>query len=356
MNPNPSFWRSKSVFVTGHSGFKGGWLCFMLSCLGAEVHGYSLAPDTSPNFFGLARLEDNMESSHIADVRDFGGLSAAIKSANPDVVLHLAAQPLVRRSYADPIRTYETNVLGTANLLQAARSCPRLKSVVVVTTDKCYENHDWPWGYRETDALGGHDPYSNSKACQELVVAGFRSSYFKTLGISVATARAGNVIGGGDWSEDRLVPDAIRARGKRVPLVIRSPKATRPWQHVLEPVSAYLLLAERLSQGEDCASPWNFGPLDHDVRSVEDVLGLLSRSLPGGLAWHHERPSSNLHEAGLLKLDCSKAHSMLGWRPRWNLEMAIDQTTDWYTRVAQGEDARTVTSQQINSYFGATHQ
>jgi CDP-glucose 4,6-dehydratase len=355
-NPSRSFWESKSVFVTGHTGFKGGWLSLFLKFLGAKVHGYSLAPITDPSFFELTSLEQKIDSSDLADVCNLDVLRDALRRANPDVILHLAAQPLVRRSYADPIQTYQTNVLGTVNLLHAARECRRLKSVVVVTSDKCYENYAWPWGYRETDTLGGHDPYSSSKACQELIVAGFRSSYLAGLGISVATARAGNVIGGGDWSEDRLIPDAIRAHAKRESLVIRNPGATRPWQHVLEPVSAYLLLAQRLYSDGDLSSAWNFGPFDQDVRTVEQVLTLFSKGLSGGLDWKFEKPDVDLHEARLLKLDCSKAQAVLDWEPRWRLEEAVRQTCNWYNDVVGGVEASSVTYRQIKDYYVAGAQ
>jgi CDP-glucose 4,6-dehydratase len=353
MNPDASFWKSKTVLVTGHTGFKGGWLAFFLSSLGAKVYGYALAANTSPNFFELTQLKDRLAASHIADIRDFQSLSAVLSSTNPEIVFHLAAQPLVRRSYLDPIETYHTNVMGTVNLLQGVRACSRLKAVVVVTTDKCYENQAWPWGYRETDQLGGHDPYSNSKACQELVTAGFRSSYLTELGISVATARAGNVIGGGDWSEDRLIPDAIRAYEKGESLAVRNPSATRPWQHVLEPASAYMLLAQRLFSGADGSGSWNFGPLDRDVRCVKDVLELISQNLPRGLAWRHESPNPRLHEAKSLKLDCSKAQALLNWWPRWNLETAINQTCDWYAGIHSGNSAETMTSLQIKRFIDA---
>jgi CDP-glucose 4,6-dehydratase len=355
-NPSQSFWESKSVFVTGHTGFKGGWLSLFLKFLGAKVHGYSLAPITNPSFFELTRLAQRVESSQLADVRNLDALRDALRRANPDIIFHLAAQPLVRRSYADPIQTYQTNVLGTVNLLHAARECRELKSVVVVTTDKCYENNAWPWGYRETDTLGGHDPYSNSKACQELVVSGFRSAFLGGLGISVASARAGNVIGGGDWSEDRLIPDAIRAHMKGEFLVIRNPRATRPWQHVLEPVSAYLLLAQRLYSDDDLSNAWNFGPVEQDVRTVEQVLTLLSKGLPGGLDWRFERPAVDLHEAQLLKLDCSKAQAVLDWKPRWRLEEAVRQTCLWYNTVNGGVEASLVTYRQIEDFYAAVAQ
>jgi CDP-glucose 4,6-dehydratase len=350
---DPDFWRSKAVFVTGHTGFKGGWLSFLLSHFGANVSGFSLPPNTTPNFFELTRLRARLGDSHIADIRDFEVLSTALNKSDPEIIFHLAAQPLVRLSYADPLHTYTTNVLGTLNLLQAARGCSSLRAVVIVTSDKCYENLSWPWGYRETDTLGGHDPYSNSKACQELVVAGFRASYLRELGISVASARAGNVIGGGDWSEDRLIPDVIRAHQMGKDLVIRNPSATRPWQHVLEPVCAYLTLAEKLFSSTDFSSEWNFGPADRDVRSVQEVLKLASEQLSGGLTWRNETPAQELHEAKLLKLDCSKAHAYLGWKPRWGLEVAIEKTCDWYTQTALGQDAALLTEQQIRSFLSS---
>jgi len=356
INPDPAFWSSKAVFITGHTGFKGGWLASLLSSLGANVHGYALAPETGPSFYELTHLSRGISSSCIADIRDLDKLESALAEANPEVIFHLAAQPLVRRSYRDPIQTYETNVLGTVKLLQAARACARLRAIVVVTTDKCYENHGWPWGYRETDSLGGHDPYSNSKACQELVVGAFRASYFQELKISVATARAGNVIGGGDWSEDRLVPDAIRAHLNQSTLKIRSPKALRPWQHVLEPVSAYLLLAERLYFSSEFATSWNFGPAERDVVSVERVLEMLSANLQGGFSWETEKPSQLLHEADVLKLDCSKARTFLGWEPRWGLESAVVRTCEWYSRVSSGEDAVQVTGSQFKDFLSGSFQ
>jgi CDP-glucose 4,6-dehydratase len=351
MNPDKSFWKDRSVFVTGHTGFKGGWLSYLLSSLGAKVQGYSLAPVNRPNFFELTDLEKTMFRSQIGDIRDFGALSSSIVDADPEVLFHLAAQPLVRRSYAEPRQTYETNVIGTVNLLEAARSCKRLKAVLVITSDKCYTNNEWPWGYRETDALGGHDPYSNSKACQELVVAGYRSAYLAELGISAATARAGNVIGGGDWSEDRLIPDAMRAYATGAPLLVRNPNSTRPWQHVLEPVIAYLRVAERLFAGTIDGSSWNFGPLEQDVQSVEDILAQLSKRLGEGFQWRVTSSGRAPHEAKTLKLDCSKAQSSLGWRPRWNLETAIEHTCEWYRVVGEGGNPREITDSQLSRYL-----
>jgi CDP-glucose 4,6-dehydratase len=347
--PDPDFWRGKSVFLTGHTGFKGGWLARWLSMLGAKVTGYALPPSANPSFFSAVGLRRCLIRDHQANINDYPTLEVALEAADPEVILHLAAQPLVRRSYGEPLETYQTNVMGTANLLQAARKCSALEAVVVITSDKCYENRAWSWGYRETDALGGYDPYSNSKACQELVVSAFRQSYFQENGVAIATARAGNVIGGGDWSEDRLLPDAVRAYASNDRLIIRSPRATRPWQHVLEPLAGYLLLSERICLQPGLADGWNFGPRDCDVRTVEDVLNLTSQLLPGGLNWSIDS-SAQLHEADLLKLDSSKSVSLLGWRPRWGLEQALEMTCEWYSRCVNGCDMDDFSLKQIESY------
>jgi CDP-glucose 4,6-dehydratase len=348
--PNSVFWRDKRVFLTGHTGFKGGWLTLWLSLMGARVTGYSLPPITDPDFYSSVGLARHLYQSHMADVNDNNALAEAIAKANPEIILHLAAQPLVRRSYADPLETYSTNVMGTANLLQASRSCKDLKAVIVVTSDKCYENKSWHWGYRETDILGGYDPYSSSKACQELVVSAFRQSYLTDQGIAIATARAGNVIGGGDWSEDRLIPDAIRANFGNSCLTIRNPAATRPWQHVLEPLSGYLVLAERLCSDPGFAGGWNFGPHDSSVCTVEEVLVLLAQYLPGGLQWRGDT-AAQPHEANLLKLDCSKAASLLGWTPVWGLNTALKITCDWYMSQLTEKDMEKVSLSQIENYL-----
>ena len=347
--PNPGFWRNKRVFVTGHTGFKGGWLTLWLSMLGAKVTGYALPPNTQPSFFGAVGLDRHLTQSHLDNIHDYPTLEAALTAANPEIILHLAAQPLVRRSYADPVETYQTNVMGTANLLQAARHCPTVQAIVVVTSDKCYENLAWPWGYRETDTLGGYDPYSNSKACQELVVSAFRQSFLQDKGVAIATARAGNVIGGGDWSEDRLIPDAMRVHAAQACLTIRSPQATRPWQHVLEPLAGYLVLAEQLCANPDLAGGWNFGPRDSDVCTVEEVLKLISQCLPGGLQWQLDS-SAQPHEARLLKLDCSKSQNELGWKPRWTLETALRETCRWYELCFLSLDMEKTSRSQIDSY------
>ena len=346
---NPDFWRHKRVFVTGHTGFKGGWLTLWLSMLGAKITGYSLPPNTQPSFFETVGLERHLTKSHLDDINNYATLEAALNVANPEIILHLAAQPLVRRSYAEPLETYQTNVMGTANVLQAARTCSAVQAIVVVTSDKCYENQAWPWGYRETDTLGGYDPYSNSKACQELVVSAFRQSYLQDRGVAIATARAGNVIGGGDWSEDRLIPDAMRAHAAKACLTIRSPQATRPWQHVLEPLAGYLILAEQLCANPRFASGWNFGPQASDVRTVEEVLKLTSQCLTGGLQWQVDT-SAQPHEARLLKLDCSKSQNELGWKPRWALETALRETCHWYELCLSSLDMAKTSQSQIDSY------
>lgn len=347
--PQPTFWRNKRVFITGHTGFKGGWLTLWLSILGAKITGYALPPNTRPSFFSAVNLGPCLAKSHLADINDSSAVEAAVFAANPEVIFHLAAQPLVRRSYAEPLETYQTNVMGTANLLQVTRKCHALQAIVVVTSDKCYENQAWPWGYRETDTLGGYDPYSNSKACQELVVSAFRQSYLQDKGVAIATARAGNVIGGGDWSEDRLIPDAMRAHAAKALLTIRSPLATRPWQHVLEPLAGYLKLAEQLFANPGLAGGWNFGPEDSDVRTVEEVLNLVSQRLPGGLQWQADT-GTHPHEALLLKLDCSKSMSRLGWKPQWTLEEALAHTCDWYERCLTEQPMDEISQSQIAIY------
>lgn len=323
-----------------------------LSMLGAKITGYALPPNTQPSFFETVSLERHLTKSHLDDINNYATLEAALNVANPEIILHLAAQPLVRRSYAEPLETYQTNVMGTANVLHAARRCSAVQVIVVVTSDKCYENQAWSWGYRETDTLGGYDPYSNSKACQELVVSAFRQSYLQDRGVAIATARAGNVIGGGDWSEDRLIPDAMRAHAAQACLTIRSPQATRPWQHVLEPLAGYLVLAEELCANPRLSSGWNFGPQDSDVRTVEEVLKLTSQFLIGGLQWQVDT-SAQPHEARLLKLDCSKAISALSWKPRWGLEIAMANTCEWYSSCFAERSMDEISQSQITQY--STH-
>ncbi len=345
---NPDFWRGKRVFLTGHTGFKGGWLCMLLRSLGATVHGYALTPPTTPSLFVEAGVEAMLASHTLADIRDLAALTDAMASADPDIVLHLAAQPLVRYSYREPVETFAVNVMGTVNLLEAVRQHGGVRAIVNVTTDKCYENREWLWPYRENEAMGGHDPYSASKGCAELVTAAYRSAFLAASGASVATARAGNVIGGGDWADDRLIPDFLRAIDRGVELVIRSPRATRPWQHVLEPLSGYLMLAERLyGNGAEYAEGWNFGPREEDAKPVEWLLGEFAKAFPG-MSWRTE--AGTLHEAHYLSLDSSKAHHRLGWRPRWSLQTALVQTAAWHKAWRNGEDMAAFTQAQIELY------
>lgn len=341
----------RKVLVTGHTGFKGSWLALWLQELGAKVSGLALPPRTSPNHCDLLALSID---AFYNDVRDQGAVSDCIKTTGPEIVFHLAAQPLVRRSYRDPIETWATNVLGTAHVLEACRQSPAVKAVVVVTTDKCYENREQVWGYREVERLGGHDPYSASKAAAELVVASYRSAFFSEANAPLlASARAGNVIGGGDWSEDRLIPDAARAVAARQSLEIRSPYATRPWQHVLESLSGYLLLGEQLLQGNrSFAEAWNFGPGPEGNRTVLSVLQSMKSHWPE-LQWH-ETTQRQPHETTLLQLDSTKAHRKLGWEPVWSIEKGIMQAADWYSAFYSG--GRTISLQQLKDFIGDARQ
>lgn len=342
-----SFWRGRRVLVTGHTGFKGAWTSLLLTRLGAEVHGFALAPDSDDGVFVRAGVRSDVVH-RIGDVRDAVAVQMAVDAAAPDIVLHLAAQALVRLSYAEPLATYATNVMGVAHVLEAARRAPSVRAVVVVTSDKCYENVGSLWGYRETDPMGGYDPYSNSKGCAELVTSAYRRSFFSAKGAAqIASGRAGNVIGGGDWSPDRLVPDAVRAFSKGQALQIRNPAAVRPWQHVLDPVLAYLLLAERLTTGEDAAEGWNFGPNAASEVPVRRVVDTLVGLWGAGAAWEHDR-QEHAHEAAYLKLDCTKAAVRLGWRPLIDLDEALAMTVGWYKASLQSADMRTYTLNQID--------
>ena len=337
-------WRGRRVFLTGHTGFKGAWLALWLRRLGAEVTGYALAPETSPSLFDVARVGEGMRSI-LGDVRDLDTLRDALEASGAEVVLHLAAQSLVRESYARPVDTYATNVMGTVHLLEAVRESKSVKAVVVVTSDKCYENREWVWPYRENEPLGGRDPYSNSKAAAELVASAYRSSFFP----HIATARAGNVIGGGDWAKDRLVPDLMRAFAKGEAAVIRNPLAIRPWQHVLEPLHGYLMLAESLLRGEH-AEAWNFGPGDADVRPVQWVADELVRRWGDGASWTQDR-GSHPHEAHMLKLDSAKARTQLRWTPRLSLGEALDWIVEWHREIdAAPERAAAMTLRQIETF------
>ena len=351
-----SFWKDKRVFLTGHTGFKGGWLSVWLASMGAKVTGYALAPNTNPSFFDVVGVASLLDQNYIADIRDLSSLKLAMEQANPDVVIHMAAQPLVRHSYEDPLETFSTNVMGTANVLEVARKIDGVKAIVVVTTDKCYENQEWLWGYRENEPLGGADPYSSSKACAELVTSAYRQSFFSgnvaTSNAAVASARAGNVIGGGDWSVDRLVPDALAAFEVNKPLVLRNPLATRPWQHVLEPLSGYLVLAQALFEHgkKNFASAWNFGPGDEGNQTVEKVIDVLSSTWGNTAMWHQD-PQAQPHEAHLLKLDCSKAHQQLGWVSKWKLEQSIEKIVQWHKAFKAGEDMKAISLEQIKQYL-----
>ncbi len=333
---DPSFWKGKRVFLTGHTGFKGSWLSIWLKEMGAIVKGFSLVPETVPNLFETADVARNMESE-IGDIRDLNHIVKSMTDFAPDVLIHMAAQPLVRLSYADPVTTYSTNVMGTVNVLEAARKCTNLKAVVSVTTDKCYENREWVWGYREDEPMGGHDPYSSSKGCAELVTSAYRKSYFNGANTpALASARAGNVIGGGDWSQDRLVPDILKAFENNVPVVVRNPKAIRPWQYVLEPLSGYLVLAQRLYEhGHAFAESWNFGPKDEDCQSVGWILDKMVEQWGGSAAWELDK-NKNPHEAGYLKLDCSKAAVRLGWYPKSRLPQTLDGIIKWHKAYLDG--------------------
>ena len=352
-----AFWAGKRVFLTGHTGFKGSWLSLWLQELGAKVTGYALPPPSEPALFGVARVADGMESV-LGDIRDGDALRNALLAANPDIVLHLAAQALVRASYDDPVGTYATNVMGTVNLFEAVRAAPGVQACVIVTTDKCYENREWAWGYREDEAMGGHDPYSSSKGCAELVTSAYRRSFFAgpdtgTTTTAVASARAGNVIGGGDWAADRLIPDILKALAAKEAVEIRNPLATRPWQHVLEPLSGYLVLAQALCDHPDMAAEgWNFGPRDEDAQPVQWIVERMCELWGEGASWNHDQ-SVQPHEANFLKLDISKARSQLRWQPRWSLDDALKNIISWQRAWLADEDMRAYCIAQVDRYASA---
>ncbi len=354
INPDPSFWAGRRVLLTGHTGFKGAWLALWLHRLGAKVVGIGLQPSTTPSLAGLARVDDLIEG-HCIDIREAGPLARQVSAAGPEVVFHLAAQALVRAGYREPLQTFATNVQGTANLLEAVRSTASVRAVVAITTDKVYRNIEQFYPYRETDALGGHDPYSASKAAAEIVIGSYRDAYLAGGGVALASARAGNVIGGGDWSEDRLIPDAVRAWGASQSLIVRRPDALRPWQHVLEPLAAYLRLAERLWQNPDLAGAYNFGPDTSDAASVRHVIELARQAYgKGEVTWGGGQEGP--HEAGWLALETAKARHELGVTPRWRLGEAVERTMAWYRRQQEGEGARELCLRDIAEFEAAAAQ
>ena len=342
--------KDKKVFITGHTGFKGSWLTTILLEIGAEVMGYSLQPEYQPNHFELLNLSDKI-IHEIGDIRNAQNLFEKINNFKPEFIFHLAAQPLVQKSYNNPVETFNTNIIGTVNILESVRNCDSVKSLIIVTSDKCYENVEWIWGYRENDKMGGHDPYSASKGAAELVFSSYSRSYFannKNLGY--ASVRAGNVIGGGDWSENRIIPDCIRSINQNIPIEIRNPFATRPWQHVLEPLSGYLVLAAKIYENPNTYSgSWNFGPSSSEVRTVEEVANEMVKYLESGSV--KVVNSNNNHEANLLQLNCDKAHQLLKWQPRWNFKETIFFTADWYKKNNEGYETFEITQNQIKTYF-----
>ena len=343
------FWNDRSVFVTGHTGFKGGWLAFWLSEMGAKVYGYSLKAPTKPNFFDILNLETSIKNSSIGDVRDLAGLIKSMEEAKPSVIFHMAAQPLVLHSYNSPLETFTTNIIGSINVFEAARKIETVEAIINVTTDKCYENQESNRPYNEKDRLGGYDPYSSSKACSEIVTSAYRNSFLSKIKVKLASVRAGNVIGGGDWAADRLIPDIFRSLETNKTLYIRSPKAVRPWQHVLEPLSGYLMLAEKLIvSGDSFAEAWNFGPEQSDTKTVLWILDKMSKQFEN-FNWAMET-SGKQHETNLLKLDITKAKLKLGWKPRWTLETSIDNTIQWYQAYIKNKNMIEFTKNQIRNY------
>lgn len=348
------FWNGKKVFMTGHTGFKGSWMSLWLQSLGADLCGFSLPAPTEPNLFTVANVAEGMTSIE-GDIRDLDSLQKAMVDHQPDIVIHMAAQPLVRYSYQHPVETYATNVMGTVNVLEAMRHVESARVGVMITTDKCYENKEWVWGYREDEPMGGHDPYSSSKGCAELVVSAYRDSFFSPQTydqhrVAIASARAGNVIGGGDWALDRLIPDIMRAIQEGRPVLIRSPHATRPWQHVLEPIGGYMCLAEQLwHSGADCAEGWNFGPKDDDAKPVSWIVERLTQMWGDGASWEVDG-GNHPHEANYLKLDCSKAKARLGWTPRTSLATALEWIVEFYQAYQNNGDMRSLTLEQIQRF------
>ena len=342
------FWKGKRVFLTGHTGFKGSWMSLWLSTLGVEVKGYSLSPPTAPSLFEEAGI-DGLIDSEIGDIRDLKKIKKSMLDFNPDILIHMAAQPLVRYSYKNPLETYEVNVMGTVNVLEAARGCSNLKSIVNITTDKCYENQEYDVSYKEEDPMGGYDPYSSSKGCAELVTSAYRRSFLQDQGVGLASVRAGNVIGGGDWAEDRLIPDILRSFERDMPVMIRNPKSTRPWQHVLEPLSGYMVLAQKLYNNPKLyAEGWNFGPNDNDIQPVSWILDKMVEKW-GGAQWELDK-CTHPHEAGYLRLNISKAKERLNWTPVWSLDKALNLIVEWQMQYLKGLDVQDISLRQIALY------
>jgi CDP-glucose 4,6-dehydratase len=349
---DPRFWAGRRVYLTGHTGFKGAWTALLLKQLGSDVTGFALPANSTDDLFEAAKVRSVLRGHEVGDIRDLASLSKNLQAAEPEIVLHMAAQALVRLSYDEPVSTYATNVMGTVHLLESVRRVPSVRATVVVTSDKCYENVGWVWGYRENDRLGGRDPYSNSKGCAELVTDSYRNSFFQAQGLShIATVRAGNVVGGGDWARDRLVPDAIRAFSANHALRIRNPDAVRPWQHVLDPITGYLRLAQSLFEnGAPFAEAWNFGPAADSEVPVSTVVSRLARLWGNTASWEVDG-DTHVHEAAYLKLDCSKAASRLNWRPAMNLDQTLQLTVDWYRSFRDAKDMRAITMAQIEEFL-----
>lgn len=346
-----SFYKDKRVFITGHTGFKGSWMCKVLEMAGAKITGYSLKAPTDPSLFEIAEIEKGMEKSIIADIRNLDTLKKAMIEAKPEIVIHMAAQPIVRESYKDPVFTYETNVMGTVNILEAVRSCSTVKSVVNITTDKVYRNNEWEWGYREIDALDGFDPYSNSKSCSELVTSSYKKSFFADKDIAISTCRAGNVIGGGDFAKDRIIPDCVRAMKNKTEIIVRNPYSTRPYQHVLEPVCTYLMLAQKQYEDKSFAGEYNVGPDDQDCVNTGTLVDLFCKYWGEEAKWKNVCEENAPHEANFLKLDCSKIKSKLNWQPRWHIDDAIEMVVEWSKVYLYGKDINSVMLNQIKCFI-----
>lgn len=347
---NLSFYKNKTVLVTGHTGFKGSWMCKLLAMAGAKVVGYSLNPPTNPSLFELSEVEKEI-TSVIGDIRDLAKLNETMQMYRPEIVIHMAAQPIVRESYVEPVYTYETNVMGTVNICEAVRLCDSVKSFVNVTTDKVYKNNEWEWGYRENDALDGYDPYSNSKSCSELVTSSYIKSFFYNRDIAVSTCRAGNVIGGGDFAKDRIIPDCVRAMEAKQEITVRNPYSTRPYQHVLEPVVTYLVLAMKQYEDKSLAGNYNIGPDDCDCAATGELVDLFCSHWGDGALWKNVADKNAPHEANFLKLDCSRIKRVLGWSPRWHISDAIEKVTEWSKVYLAGGDISAVMEKQINEYL-----